>query len=192
MAQADASTPGTLLELLARNWWLLLLRGVAAILFGVLALIWPGVTLVALIALYAAYALVDGGLALVAAFRGGARVSRGWLVLMGLFGIAAGVITIILPGLTALVLVLVIGAWNLARGVVEIIVAIRLRKEIDNEWLLIASGLLSVIFGAALIARPEAGALALVWVIGSFAVVFGVLIVALSIRLRGRSASARA
>jgi len=169
---------------LAKNWWLLLLRGVAAIIFGVLAFAWPGVTLLTLILFYGAFALVDGVLAIIAAITGGAPGSRWWLAVVGLLGIAAGLVTFLTPGLTALVLLLFIAGWAIATGVLQIIGAIKLRKEIDNEWLLILGGIVSVLFGVCMMLAPGAGALALVWVIGAYSVVTGVIFVALAFRLR--------
>src|SRR6478736_13863 len=169
---------------LAKNWWLLLLRGVAAIIFGVLAFAWPGVTLLTLILFYGAFALIDGVLAIVAAITGGAPGPRWWLAIVGLLGIAAGLLTFLMPGLTALVLLLFIAGWAIATGVLQIIGAIKLRKEIDNEWLLILGGIISVLFGACMMVAPGAGALALVWVIGAYSVVTGVIFVALAFRLR--------
>jgi uncharacterized membrane protein HdeD (DUF308 family) len=177
-----------MLHALAKCWWVLLLRGIAAIAFGVLAFIWPGLTLVTLVLLYGAFALVDGVLSLVAAFSGGAKpVPTWWLVVVGLIGIAAGVVTFLWPGVTAILLVLFIGAWALVHGIFEIIGAIQLRKEIDNEWMLILGGLLSVLFGAVVLIAPGAGALGLVWVIAAYSIVFGILFVALSLRLRKHS-----
>jgi uncharacterized membrane protein HdeD (DUF308 family) len=173
-----------LLTILSKNWWLVLLRGIAAILFGLLAFTWPGLTLLALVVLYGIFALADGLLALIAAISGGAPVSRWWLLAAGIAGLAAGMITLLWPGLTAVLLVMFIGAWAIVRGIAEIVGAIELRKEIDNEWLLIATGVLSVLFGVVVILAPGAGALALVWVIGTYALVVGVLLVALSFRLR--------
>jgi uncharacterized membrane protein HdeD (DUF308 family) len=173
------------LHLLARNWWLLLLRGIVAILFGLLAFTWPGLTLLSLILLYGAYAGADGILALVAAVRGGTVGSRWWLVLVGLLSLGAAVATFLYPGLTALVLLTFIGFWAIARGVFEIIGAIQLRKEIENEWLLVLSGLMSVVFGALVLARPGAGALALVWIIAAYAIALGVLLIGFAFRLRG-------
>lgn len=173
------------LHLLARNWWLLLLRGLVAILFGILAFTWPALTLFSLIILYGAYAGVDGILALAAALRGGTVAPRWWLVLVGLLGLGAAAATFLYPGLTALVLLTFIGAWAIARGVVEIVGAIQVRKEIENEWLLILSGLLSVLFGALVLVRPGAGALALVWIIASYAIALGVLLVGFAFRMRG-------
>jgi uncharacterized membrane protein HdeD (DUF308 family) len=173
-----------MLDALARNWWLILLRGVLAIVFGVLAFIWPGITLITLVILYGAFAFADGVLAIAAAIRGGAPVPRWWLALVGVFGIAAGLLTAVWPQITALVLLLFIAGWAIATGVMQIIGAIKLRDEIDDEWLLIASGVLSVAFGVLLAAWPGAGALAMVLVIGSFAIMYGVLMVFFSLRLR--------
>ena len=169
---------------LAKNWWLLLLRGIAAIVFGLLAFAWPGLTLLTLILFYGAFALVDGVLAIVAAITGGAPAPRWWLAIVGLLGIAAGLLTFLMPGLTAVVLLLFIAGWAIATGVLEIIGAIKLRKEIDNEWLLILGGIISVLFGVSMMVAPGAGALALVWVIGAYSVVIGAIFVALAFRLR--------
>jgi uncharacterized membrane protein HdeD (DUF308 family) len=167
-----------LLDALAKSWWLLLLRGIAAIVFGVLAFIWPGLTLVTMVLLYGAFALVDGVLSLVAALTGGAK----------------GIPTFVWPGVTAILLVLFIGAWALVHGIFQIVGAIQLRKEIDNEWTLILGGVLSVVFGAIIIVAPGAGALGLVWAIAAYSIVFGILFVALSLRLRkhGRGTAASA
>ncbi len=173
-----------MLHALAKNWWMLLLRGIAAILFGALALAWPGMTLVTLILFYGAYVLVDGVLAIVAAITGGTLAPRWWLAIVGLLGIAAGLLTFLMPGVTALVLLYFIAGWAIATGVFQIIGAIKLRKEIDNEWLLILGGIVSVLFGGAMFAAPGAGALALITVIGVYAIFIGVLLVALSFRLK--------
>jgi uncharacterized membrane protein HdeD (DUF308 family) len=175
------------LHALAKNWWLLLLRGIAGIIFGVLAFIWPGITLLTLIIFYGAYALIDGIFAIIAAFRGGEAQSRWWLLLIGILGIAAGLLTFLWPGLTALVLALFIGAWSLIHGIFEIVGAIKIRKEIDNEWWLILSGALSVIFGLVMLILPGAGALALVWVIGAYSIIFGALLVGFAFRLKKHS-----
>ena len=174
-----------ILHSLAKGWWLVLLRGLAGIIFGVVAFAWPGLTLFTLVLLYGAYALVDGACALTAAFAGRDKMlPTWWLIVIGLAGIAAGIVTFLWPGITALVLVLFIGAWALAHGIFEIIGAIRLRKEIENEWWLILAGSLSVIFGLVVLAAPGAGALGLIWAIGSYSMVFGALLVGLSLRLR--------
>lgn len=178
------TTDPTLANLLGRNWWLILLRGIAAILFGFLALAWPGATMVTLIAFFGAYVLIDGVLALVAAFRGGTGVSRGWLIFTGLLGVAAAIGSVLYPGLTALALVLFIGSWSVVRGIFEIVGAIQLRKEIRGEWLLILSGIVSIIFGAIVWLMPGPGALAIVWLIGAYSLAFGALLTALAFRVR--------
>jgi uncharacterized membrane protein HdeD (DUF308 family) len=163
----------------------LLLRGIAAIVFGVLCIAWPGVSLLTLVILYGAFAFADGILALVSAIRGETKDAPvWWLVVMGLAGIATGVITFFWPGITTFVLVVFIGALAIVRGVTEIVAAIRLRKEIDNEWWLILAGLMSLIFGVLILALPGPGALALVWVIGLYAIAIGVVFVMFSFRLK--------
>jgi uncharacterized membrane protein HdeD (DUF308 family) len=181
---APGSPDQVMLHDLARNWWLLLLRGIAAIVFGVLAFIWPGITLVTLVLFYGAFALVDGVLAIAAAIKGGSPMPRWWLAVVGVAGIAAGLLTFIWPGITALVLLIFIAVWAIVLGVMEIYGAIKLRKEIDNEWLLILGGALSVLFGIVLLIRPGAGALALIWVIGAYAILFGAIYIAFAFRLR--------
>lgn len=171
--------------MLAKNWWLVLLRGIVSILFGLVAFAWPGLTLFTLVLFYGAFALVDGIIALASAFTGGAKpVPTWWLVLVGIAGIAAGIITFLWPGLTAIVLVIFIGAWALVHGIFEIIGAIKLRKEIDNEWMLILAGVISVVFGLLVLFAPGAGALGLIWAIAAYSIVFGVLLIGLSFRLR--------
>jgi uncharacterized membrane protein HdeD (DUF308 family) len=180
-----------MLTALAENWWLLLLRGIAAIVFGVLAFIWPGVTLALLVLLYGAFALVDGAFALAAAIMGKAGIGpRWWLAIVGLLGIGAGVLTFLWPGITALVLLVFIAAWSIMSGIFQIIGAIQLRKEIDNEWLLVVAGLISVVFGILLLAWPASGLLALVWLIGAYAVLYGAVLVGLALRLRNHRAAA--
>jgi uncharacterized membrane protein HdeD (DUF308 family) len=189
--QASPTTypPGTvrmrpMFDALARNWWLILLRGVLSIAFGVLAFVWPGITLFTLVILYGAFAFVDGVVSLVAAVRGGTPAPRWWLALVGVFGIAAGLLTLFWPQITALVLLLFIAAWAIVTGILEIVGAIRLRHEIEGEWWLIASGVLSVTFGVLLVLWPGAGALAMVLVIGSFAILLGILLIGFALRLR--------
>jgi uncharacterized membrane protein HdeD (DUF308 family) len=178
-------TPRPMLHALAKAWWLVLLRGILSIVFGVLAFMWPGLTLVTLVLLYGAFALVDGVLSLIAAFKGRAKaIPAWWLVLAGIAGIAAGVVTFLWPGITAIVLVMFIGAWAIVHGVFEIIGAIQLRKEIDNEWWLILGGVLSVIFGLIVLFAPGAGALGLIWAIAAYSIAFGITWVMLAFRLR--------
>jgi uncharacterized membrane protein HdeD (DUF308 family) len=173
-----------MLEALARNWWLVFFRGVFAVVFGLLALGWPGVTLGALVLLYGVYALASGVLALLSAFSGRSARSPWMLVLEGVVGIGAAAAAFLWPALTALVLLYIIAFWAILSGVFEIAAAIRLRKEIEGEWLLALSGIASLAFGALLILRPAAGAVAVVWLIGAYAILFGGLLIALGLRLR--------
>ncbi len=174
-----------LASILNRSWWLLLLRGLAAIAFGVLTWVLPGISLSALVLLFGAYAMVDGILAAWTAIAGGKDTDYRWVLLLeGLLGIGVGVLTFVAPGITALALLFYIAIWAIATGVLEIAAAIRLREEIKNEWLLILAGLASVIFGVLIAAQPGAGALTLLWLIASYAVVFGVLLVILAFKVR--------
>jgi uncharacterized membrane protein HdeD (DUF308 family) len=175
------------LHALAKNWWLLLLKGIAAILFGVLAFVWPGVTLLTLVLLYGIFAVVDGVLSIAAAIMGGAPMPRWWLALLGVLGIVVGGLTLAWPGITALALLLFIAAWAIVSGVMQIIGAIQLRKEIDGEWWLIAGGVLSVLFGLVLVVQPGTGALALIFVIGAFAILYGIILISFALRLRKHS-----
>ena len=176
----------TLVNDLARHWWVIALRGLAAVLFGVLAFVWPGMTLAVLVLLFGAYALVDGILAIVVAVRGGTD-HRLFMGLEGVVGVLAGLATFVFPGLTALVLLYIIAFWAVLTGVLEVVAAVRLRQAITNEWGLIIGGVLSVLFGIVLIAAPGAGALAVVFVIGAYAVLFGVTLLMLSWRLRSHA-----
>ncbi|HEV8164756.1 MAG TPA: DUF308 domain-containing protein, partial [Actinomycetota bacterium] len=167
-------------------WWSVALRGVLAVAFGVVAWIWPHITVHALVLLYGFYALVDGLLALAALLVGGSlvRERRVWLLVEGVAGIAAGVIAFLWPGITALVLLYLIAAWAIATGILEIAAAVWLRRELRGEWLLALGGVVSVLFGVFLIVRPGEGAIAVVWLIGLFAIVFGVALIGLGLRLR--------
>ena len=179
-----------LLQELSQHWRLLLLRGIAAVVFGVLAFVWPGLTLLTLVILYGVFAIIDGVLALVAAFGRTAReVPRWWLVLTGIVDIAAGLIAMFWPGITAFVLIIFIGAWAIVRGIMEIIAAIQLRKEIEGEWLLILAGVLSVLFGLGVLIYPGAGALALAWLIAIYAIAIGAVMIVLALRLHQHHAA---
>ena len=170
---------------LAKNWWSLVIRGLLGILVGILTFMWPNITLTMLVFLFAAYALVDGVVDLAGAFRAVAAGERwGALLLEGIIGIAAAVITVLWPAITALGLVIVIGAWAMVTGVLEIAAAIRLRRHIRGEVLLLLGGIASLVFGLLLIARPLAGALVISLWFGAYAFVFGVILVALGLRLR--------
>jgi len=173
------------METLTRNWWVVLLRGVAGVLFGIMTLIAPAISLAVLVLLYGAYAFADGVLALVTAIRRRGATTRWWMLLLeGITGIAAGVVTLLWPGITALVLLYLIAAWALVTGAFELAAAIHLRRAITGEWLLALSGIASIAFGVLLILYPASGALALVLWIGAYALVFGSLLIALAIRLR--------
>jgi uncharacterized membrane protein HdeD (DUF308 family) len=176
-----------MLRVLARNWWALVLRGLFAVLFGLAAFFWPGITLAALVLLFGAYSLADGIFAIVAALSGADRQTRWWVLLLeGIAGILASAATVFWPGLTALALVYLIAAWALVTGILEIVAAVRLRREIEGEWLLGLSGLASVLFGLYVAVFPGPGALAVVWIIGAYALFAGILLIALGLRLRGR------
>jgi uncharacterized membrane protein HdeD (DUF308 family) len=171
-------------ETLSENWWVVVLRGLAAIVFGVLTLFAPGISLAALVLLFGAYALADGVLAIITSIR--RRSSERWwlLLLEGIAGIAAGIITLIMPGITALALLYLIAARAIVVGALQISTAIRLRKVITGEWLMVLSGIASVIFGVLLVIFPGIGALAVVLWIGAFSLVIGAVLVGLGIRLR--------
>jgi uncharacterized membrane protein HdeD (DUF308 family) len=174
-----------LASLLARNWWVLLLRGLIAIAFGVLIWMRPGISLAALILLFGAYVLADGVLGVWAAISERKDREHWWVLLLwGLVGIAVGILTFMAPGITALSLLFYIAIWAMMTGVLQIVSAIRLRKEIEGEWLLILGGLISVLFGVMLVAQPGAGALAVLWLIGTYSVFFGILLTLFSFKVR--------
>jgi len=182
-----------LVSVLFRNWWVLLLRGAAAIAFGVLTLTMPQVSLAALVLLFGIYAIADGLLAVWMAIAGRADNEQWWVVLLwGLVGIGAGILTFLVPQLTALALLFYIAIWAVATGMLQIVMAIRLRREIRGEWVLILAGLASVAFGVLLVANPGAGALAVLWLIGAYAIAFGVLLVVLAFKARGMLNQAKA
>jgi uncharacterized membrane protein HdeD (DUF308 family) len=175
----------TVSDTLAHNWWLLALRGLAAIIFGILAFIWPAITLLGLMILFGAFAFVNGILSLMLAAKTPKGYPRfGSLILGGILGIIAGVVTFFMPAITALGLLILIASWAIVTGILEIVAAIRLRKEIVNEWLLALVGILSVIFGVLLLLQPAAGAVVLIWWIGAYALVFGILLLILAFRVR--------
>ncbi|SRR6266498_1449031 len=175
-----------MLETLKRGWWLLVLRGVAAVLFGVAAFAWPGMTAQVLVLLFGAYVLVNGIFTLGLAIRAPKGTPGiGTLVLLGLLGVAAGVVTFFYPGITAISLLAVIAAWAILTGIFEIVVAIKLRQQLSNEWVLILSGVLSVVFGVLVIAMPNAGALSIIWLIGIYAILFGVMMLAVAFKIKG-------
>jgi uncharacterized membrane protein HdeD (DUF308 family) len=171
---------------LVRNWWALALRGALAVLFGIAAFLVPGLTVAFLIALFGVYALIDGVLAIVAGVKAAEHHERfGSLLLRGIAGIAAGIVAFIFPGPTAVILTLMIGAWAIVTGVLEIVAAVHLHRA-HGEWLLIVNGVLSVVFGLLLVVAPGLGLLTLVWIIGGYAILFGLIMLTLAFRLRAR------
>jgi uncharacterized membrane protein HdeD (DUF308 family) len=174
-----------MVQSLSQNWWLVVLRGVLAILFGVSAFIWPGITWLTLIVLFGVYAIVDGLIAIWTGFSRARETPRWWMFLLeGLLNIAAGLVALIWPDLTTLVLIYIIASWAVFTGILEILAAIRLRNEITNEWFLALGGVLSIGLGILLFLQPVAGSLAIIWMIAGYALVFGILLVILGIRLR--------
>ena len=174
-----------MLTAISRTWWLAALRGALAIVFGVGAFVWPGLTFDVLVLLFGAYAFVDGVVVLSFGLMAAGEHGRWWpLVVGGIVGLAIGVVTFVQPAATALALVYVIGAWAIVTGVLEITGAIRLRKVITNEWLMGFSGVISIVFGAVVLAQPGTGALALVFLFGYYAILAGISQIALGFRLR--------
>jgi uncharacterized membrane protein HdeD (DUF308 family) len=172
-----------MLHSLAKNWWALALRGLVAVLFGLLTFLLPGITLATLVLLFGAYALADGIFNVIAFFK---VASHQWALLIeGVIGVIAGVLTFAWPAITALVLLYLIAFWAISTGVLEIVAAVRLRKAISNEWLLLSMGVLSLLFGLFILFVPGAGALAIVLWIGAYALVFGIFLMAFAFRLRG-------
>jgi uncharacterized membrane protein HdeD (DUF308 family) len=167
------------------SWWAMALRGLAAILFGILAFVWPRMTLTVLVFLWGAYALLDGVVAIAAGIKSHGEFKRWWVLLVeGILSVLAGVVAFIMPGITALVLLILIGAWAIVTGVFEIAAAIQMRKYITGEWMLALAGVASILFGVALLINPAVGALAVVWLIGAYSILFGVLMVALGFKLK--------
>jgi uncharacterized membrane protein HdeD (DUF308 family) len=186
-ANVASLQPGIpLLGVLARNWWMLLVNGAGALVFGGVAFAWPQVTLQALVILFGCYCLVDGFSALGASFTREEPATWWSMLFAGMVCIVAGVAAVLWPALTALGLLFVIATWAIIRGGFEIVAAFALRKTSPHTWLLAASGVVSILFGGFLVVRPGAGALAAIWIIGAFAVVRGILLVGFSLRLRAQ------
>jgi uncharacterized membrane protein HdeD (DUF308 family) len=168
---------------LGSRWWALLLRGAAAILFGVLAIVLPGRSLEVLVYLFGAYAIISGLFGLVlSAQRGRMGLPWGWWLFEGLLSIAAGVVTFGWPGITALALLVLIGIWAIVTGITEMAAAFRIRS--DHAWMVGMSGVFSILLGVLLLSRPGPGALTVVWLIGFYAIVYGILQFGLGLRVR--------
>ena len=177
-------------QFLARHWWIFLLRGAFAILFGVMAIAWPHITIVSLVLVWGAYAFADGIISLYTAVSGQTHGDDRWLVaLQGAIGVIASLIAFFMPGITALGLLIAIAAWSLVVGVLQIVAAIRLRHEITGEFWLGLSGLISVLFAFFVMANPGQGAIAIIWVIGAYAIIFGVMLIAFAFRIKEKAAA---
>ena len=171
---------------ISRNWWMAVVRGALAVLFGVVALVWPGITFEALVLVFGVYAIFDGVLVLGFGLMAAGDGEQWWpLVLAGILGIALGVITFLQPQAVGLALVYVIAAWAIVTGLLQIVAAIRLREIISTEWLLGLTGVLSVIFGVLVAAQPSAGALSLVYLFGLYAILVGIAQIVFGFRVRG-------
>ncbi len=173
-----------MLEDLARYWWLLAIRGVVAILFGLMAWIWPGITVWVLIVLFGSYALVDGLFAVGAAIRGGPGQSRTWQAVTGVAGILLGIVALVWPKETSLVLLLIIAWWAVITGIFEIVAGLGLSRQHQSGKLYLVTGGISVVFGVLLFIWPVHGALAVIWIIGLFSILFGIVMVVGSLSLR--------
>lgn len=177
---------GPAVQIVADNWWMLLIRGIIAIIFGIAAFAWPGLTLLSLTLLWGAYAVVDGIFALWAGItgRGAAGGMRWWLAIVGIIGVVAGILAFVAPGAVMAALLLYIGIWAIIVGAMEIWGAFWIRREVEGEWWLALTGALTLIFGVIMVFEPAAAALGLVWLIGGFAIVIGVTLIGLAFRLR--------
>ena len=177
--------PGPVLEALRRNWWAFVLRGVCAILFGFFAWFWPGLTLLALILTWATLACVSGVTTLISAFARDGCEPRWILLLEGGVSLVAGLTALFYPRFTALLFLYLLAAWAILSGIVEVVAAYRLRNEIRGEFWLGFAGVLSLLFGVMLVLRPGAGALTVVWLIAGYSVLFGVVLIAWGMHLKG-------
>jgi len=177
-----------MLTVIAENWWIYVLRGVLAVLFGLMALAWPGLTLDLLILVFGLYAIIEGVLGIIAAFLRRQPGNYWWLLFIeGLTGMVIGVFALVWPALTAVILLVFIAIWAIFTGIIEIAAAVQLRKHISGEWLLGMAGLLSILIGLLLITNPTSGALAVVWLIGLYALIFGGLLIFLGLKVKHRS-----
>ena len=176
-----------MLSLVSRDWWVYAVRGIAAILFGIMALIWPGPTLAVLILLFGAYAFVDGVALLVALARGDVLArSHRWITgLMGALGIVVSIVTFVWPGMTALTLLYLVSIWAIGMGILQIASAIEFRREIDGEFFVVLGGIFSIVLGGLLVAFPGTGLLSLVWLVGFWAELFGFSSLGIAYRLHG-------
>lgn len=175
-----------MLAQMANNWLWVALRGVIAILFGIVAFVLPGLTFLVLVIWFGAYAFVDGIFTVIAAFTNRTKNDRWWVMLLeGILGIVVGILTFFQPGITGAALVYLISAWAIVTGALEIYAAIRLRQEIQGEFWLALTGVLSIVAGVLMFLFPDTGAIALIYIIGAYALLFGIMLLVLAFRLRG-------
>jgi uncharacterized membrane protein HdeD (DUF308 family) len=173
-----------MLEKITHNWWLYAVRGLVAVVFGILAFTRPEQALQAMVLVFGAFALVDGIFAIFAGIASHRYFERWWAVLLeGVAGIVIGLLTFFWPNITALAFLYIIAAWALITGIFEIVAAIQFRRVITGEWMLILGGLLSVIFSVLLIVFPAAGAVSVIWMIGIYAIFFGISEIIFAFRL---------
>jgi uncharacterized membrane protein HdeD (DUF308 family) len=184
-----SETIGRLFTIDKKHWWHVAVRGLIALLFGIMLLAWPGVSLFIVAILFGAFAFVDGIFTLVAAvnYKAGAG-QRAWLFVRGILGIIVGIVTFFWPAITELALVLLIGAWALVTGIMELNFAFRSVRETGAKWLFAVSGILSIILGILLLVRPIAAIIAVIWIIGAYAVIAGIVLIVLGFRLRSPKA----
>ena len=182
MSHAQRSS---MLPTMSGNWWALAARGTAAVLIGLTAVAWPGLTLAVLIILYGAFAVVDGAFAIVAGLRSTGGTRRWLLFAEGVLGLLAGLVALFWPGLTAVVVLYVFSFWAVFGGLMRILGAILLRREIDNEWTMALGGVLWILLGIVLAVLPGAGLLAIAWVIGVLTLAMGVTLIIQAFRVRG-------
>ena len=174
-----------MLTTVCKRWWVLMVRGIAAVILGICAIAWPAIEPATLVAFFAIFSIIDGIAAIILGFRGEADGTVWWtMVIVGLVALSAGITAIAWPGLTLLVLVTIVAVSALVRGLFEIYAAIALRKELDDEWILGLSGVMSAIFGALILYNPAAGLLAIAFLIGAYMLAIGIFAIALSLRLR--------
>jgi uncharacterized membrane protein HdeD (DUF308 family) len=180
-------------QIVLQNWWMLALRGVLAIIFGLIALFAPGIALLAFITVFAVYAIIDGIVAVVVAIRERTSSKGWWWVLIeGILSIVAGILAFAYPGVTAFVLLYIVAAWAILTGIMEIVTAVSLREFLSREWALILAGALSIVFGIILFVRPGIGLLSILWLVGVYSLIFGVLFLVRAFQLRSWASSVTA
>lgn len=184
MAPLYSDTKITISLFLADKWWTTALRGLFAILFGLVIMIWPGISLAILLTLFGIFSIFSGSFLLLLALQG-RMVEGNWLIILeGCLGLGLGLLTLFRPQTTGIFLLIMLAVWAIITGVFQIGVALRLRREIENEWLLLSAGIASALFGLLLALRPVAGATAILWLVGAYAIALGILLIILSFRLR--------